>query len=294
MRELLADQLDWYWTAMFRPRLVGLTDEEYFWEPADGCWNVRQGDNGRWQADFAQPTPEPPPFTTIAWRMVHIASVLGNRASWHFGDRSWNDADVAPASADDAIALCETAYGMWKSGIDDMDEAKLDEQSEGPPNSADVHFPFAAVIQHVNREVIHHGAEVAVLRDLWRATRPQSPLVAAALSGDLAALEAMGGDEVAEAKAQSPGLLVTAFERPVPRPVFERLVAMGFDPNFIVAQRTVLHSAAGAGDTEAVKLLIEAGADRTIRDSLYSATPAEWADFFEKPETAAYLRSLDP
>ena len=28
---------------------------------------------------------------------------------------------------------------------------------------------MAALVLHVNREVIHHGAEVALLRDLYRA-----------------------------------------------------------------------------------------------------------------------------
>jgi hypothetical protein len=37
----LTDQLGWYWDNQFRPRLDGLTDDEYFWEPAAGCWSVR-------------------------------------------------------------------------------------------------------------------------------------------------------------------------------------------------------------------------------------------------------------
>jgi hypothetical protein len=30
----LAEQLSWHWEAQLRPRLAGLTDDEYFWEPA--------------------------------------------------------------------------------------------------------------------------------------------------------------------------------------------------------------------------------------------------------------------
>ncbi|PRC44551.1 serine/arginine repetitive matrix protein 1, partial [Mycobacterium sp. ITM-2017-0098] len=29
----LAEQLDWHWTGQLRPRLDGLTDDEYFFEP---------------------------------------------------------------------------------------------------------------------------------------------------------------------------------------------------------------------------------------------------------------------
>src|SRR5215472_16180689 len=37
----LTAQLEWHWTHQLRPRLRGLTDKEYFWEPVAGCWNVR-------------------------------------------------------------------------------------------------------------------------------------------------------------------------------------------------------------------------------------------------------------
>src|ERR1700722_6517655 len=32
-------------------RLEGLTDAEYFWEPVDGCWSLREGADGRWRLD---------------------------------------------------------------------------------------------------------------------------------------------------------------------------------------------------------------------------------------------------
>jgi hypothetical protein len=31
-------------------------------------------------------------------------------------------------------------------------------------------LPMAALVLHLNRELIHHGAEIALLRDLFRAT----------------------------------------------------------------------------------------------------------------------------
>jgi hypothetical protein len=33
----LVDQLESYWQHRLRPRLGGLTDEEYFWQPVPGC-----------------------------------------------------------------------------------------------------------------------------------------------------------------------------------------------------------------------------------------------------------------
>ena len=58
----LADQLDWHWPGALRPRLDGLTDDEYFWQPVAGCWTVRTDGS----VDFAYPPPQPEPFTTIA------------------------------------------------------------------------------------------------------------------------------------------------------------------------------------------------------------------------------------
>ena len=39
----------------------------------------------------------------------------------------------------------------------------------GPAEGPFAAYPMAALVLHINREVIHHGAEVALLRDLYRA-----------------------------------------------------------------------------------------------------------------------------
>ena len=39
----------------------------------------------------------------------------------------------------------------------------------GPAEGPYADYPMAALVLHINREVIHHGAEVALLRDLYRA-----------------------------------------------------------------------------------------------------------------------------
>ena len=83
----LAEQLDWHWREQLRPRLNGMTDAEYRWEPGPGAWNVRprgtgtapvQAGAGEFTIDFAFPAPVPAPVTTIAWRLGHIiVGVLG-------------------------------------------------------------------------------------------------------------------------------------------------------------------------------------------------------------------------
>ncbi|MFD1825808.1 DinB family protein [Mumia zhuanghuii] len=137
--ERLAEQLDWYWRKNLRPRLEGLTDEEYFWEPVRDCWSIRprgtsvapmSEGSGEWTMDSASPAPVPAPVTTIAWRLAHIiVSCLGYRVAWHFGGQD----------------------------VDSQTFAYV-----GPER-----FPMEGIVLHVNRELIHHGAEISLLRDLY-------------------------------------------------------------------------------------------------------------------------------
>ena len=66
----LHDQLDWHWQHGLRPRLEGLTDEEYLWEPVPGCWSLRAradatttdaAGGGDLVLDYVWPDPTPAP-----------------------------------------------------------------------------------------------------------------------------------------------------------------------------------------------------------------------------------------
>lgn len=172
----LAAQLTWHWEHQLRPRLSGLTDAEYLWEPVEGCWSIRARPDGTYAPDWAFPAPEPPPLTTIAWRLAHIGQTLAQRADFHFGDGTLTDDRIpwpGPTAAE-GLAWVDGAYAAWTAGLAAADDSMLARRSDGPPGTLDGRFPFADVILHVNREVIHHGAEVALLRDLYRAGWPGS------------------------------------------------------------------------------------------------------------------------
>lgn len=163
--ERLADQLDWYWSQNLRPRLNGLTDEEYFWEPVGDCWNVRPRGAGEWTMDSVSPAPVPAPVTTIAWRLGHIiVSCLGYRVAWHFGGQEVDSRTFAYAgTADEAVKQLEEMYGRWNAGVRALSDTDLDH----PPAVGPERFPMENRILHVNRELIHHGAEISLLRDLY-------------------------------------------------------------------------------------------------------------------------------
>ena len=165
----LSTQLDWHWTNQLRPRLDGLTDEEYFWEPVPGCWSVRPVGGGKFMADFQFPEPTPPPVTTIAWRLSHIAGpILAWRNAKHFGGPSFDIQTFDwPGSARAALDLVDEGYAHWRTGVASLDaDALARDVGTVEPWPA----PMAALVLHINREVIHHGAEVALLRDLYRAS----------------------------------------------------------------------------------------------------------------------------
>jgi DinB family protein len=178
---LLVGQLEFYWAAHLRPRLRGLTDEEYFWEPVDGCWTLRQRPDGGYALDSTWPPPSPPPVTTIAWRLLHIAvGCFATRTSTFFGDGSVpGDATMAdprhaptdlPGTATDALAFLESTYQRWHDAIAVLDEEALCAPL-GPRGGPYADDPMAGLIVHINREVMHHGGEICLLRDLYRATQ---------------------------------------------------------------------------------------------------------------------------
>jgi len=72
-----------------------------------------------------------------------------------------------------------------------------------------------------------------------------------------------------------------------------RLIAeLGFDLNALVLNRTALHDAAWKNDVNTIKLLIELGADPTIRDRDHEGTALDWAEYNQQREAAEYLRTL--
>ncbi|WIX79906.1 DinB family protein [Amycolatopsis carbonis] len=172
----LHDQLDWYWQHHLRPRLDGLTDDEYFWQPVPNCWTVRPRTEkpdgpgaGDFTVDFAYPEPVPPPVTTIAWRLSHIiVGVLGMRAASHFGGPAMSYETFPYAgTAAEALDQLDSAYGNWISGVEKLDAEALARpvgEAEGPYAAS----PMATLVLHISRETIHHGAEVLLLRDLYR------------------------------------------------------------------------------------------------------------------------------
>lgn len=174
----LREQLTWHWEHQLRPCLDGLTDEEYLWESVAGCWNVRprgtstapmQGGSGAMTIDFAFPQPDPAPVTTIAWRLGHvIVGVFGARNATHFAGPAMDymTHDYA-ATAEEALAQLDAGYARWVQGVRSLGAGGLLHPC-GPGEGPYAKASLAELVLHIHREVLHHGAEIALLRDLYR------------------------------------------------------------------------------------------------------------------------------
>jgi hypothetical protein len=171
--EILA-QVQFYWDFSLWPRLEGLTEAEYLWEPAPGAWTVSRGEDGRYRPDGVSAEPDPPPVTTIAWRLGHmVVDMLETRINWHFGDRTYTRDTVNwPANVDEAKQRLRHAYLTWSEHIQALDDDALAAPVGGAESAQWADFPMVALVLHLNREIIHHGAEVALMRDLYRALPP--------------------------------------------------------------------------------------------------------------------------
>jgi hypothetical protein len=180
LNDRLRGQLDFAWRGHVRPRLEGLTDEEYHWEPVPGMWGVRargtgtapiQAGVGAMTIDFEIPEPDPAPVTTIAWRLAHVVvGVLGVRNAAHFGREpvGYESFDYA-ATADEALTQLDAEYATWLDGVTALGEDGL-ARPVGPSEGDHAEDPYLELVLHIHREVIHHLAEVCLLRDLYRAT----------------------------------------------------------------------------------------------------------------------------
>ena len=180
-------------------RLDGLTDEEYLWEPAPGCWSVRPGPDGRSIMDGG--SADPPPLTTIAWRVCHVIDLLAaeRNATW-LGLRPLRtprtprtpetlgtprtpgtlrtlrtvrtvrdvERDGEPASAAEAQEQLRAAYQLFREHVAAAEPAAL----MAPMGRVAGYFARdtrTAFVLHELDELIHHGAEIALMRDLYRA-----------------------------------------------------------------------------------------------------------------------------
>jgi hypothetical protein len=276
-----------------RARLDGLTDEEYLWEPAPGCWTIRPRIDGSWVADWPLPRPEHEPFTTLGWRLWHLIDMYGEDRAPRWLDLPPQGPPVGfdagqdpPATAAEAIERLERAHARWDAHLSLTDDVRLAEPIGPVAGPEYAGRTRAAYVLHMLDEHIHHGAEISLLRDLWRwqhTTVSDDPVVERIIRGDVAVLDEF------DREAPPAGLvdLAAGYAR---WDLVVGLLQRGAPVS--TTGRTALHLAAGAGEVDIVQLLVEHGGDVAARDDEFHATPKQWAEFLRHPPVVDLLSAL--
>ena len=189
---------------------------------------------------------------------------------------------------DYALTLVSWSWIARQQGIQlDLIDALVDAGAslDGNPNNALVNGNFAAA-EHLIKRGADLTLEVALCLGWWDDVERLLPTVSDNEKQFAFVLSALHG------KADA----------------LRRLIAAGVDLNApsagLYSHGTPLHHAVSSGSLEAVKVLVEAGANLNVADSAWGGTPLGWAQHYlsegqsdhsdsEYAEIAAYLRSCD-
>ncbi|MEV1048883.1 DinB family protein [Streptomyces sp. NPDC049916] len=122
-------------------------------------------------AHTGEPEPDEVPVTTIAWRLGHLHSGFAGQWEWSFGERRQEPHDLVDFTPSASLALERfwARLDRWRASMAATTEEQLDTVGFSQyPYGSDPDDPFASTLAAANLELIHHMAEIGVLRDLWR------------------------------------------------------------------------------------------------------------------------------
>ncbi|WP_251149828.1 DinB family protein [Cellulosimicrobium sp. Marseille-Q4280] len=171
-------QLGFSWLVL-ADRLATVTQAELEWEPGpDALRVVRRGEEraprtlgpGEWVMEWPA-GPESAQPRTIAWLVAHLTEAFFERWEWTFGDHE-RRRDAVPFSGEVGPAVDGLRRGVdrWREGVEALPDDEMFTVGLSQATPIDAQSPFAHLVAHMNRELIHHGAEILLLQDLYRAS----------------------------------------------------------------------------------------------------------------------------
>lgn len=148
-------------------RCLGLNDDELLRESVAHCWNLVSDEShaGGWSYPYDFDPPMPHPVTTIGWRLVHLVGVNLIYVEHAFGTASRNFPDLAVhGTAAEVLADWRASTDPISSWLGSADDEDL--MTDRPSHSGGTRTA-GEVMRILVDEQTHHGAEIALLRDLY-------------------------------------------------------------------------------------------------------------------------------
>jgi hypothetical protein len=135
---------DFAWERL-RNRMGGLMDAELRWRPAPA------------DADIS-----------LEWRLKHIATLLSEdrNALWLDQTPSSGQLPEGRGGAVPMLDLLDASYALWRKVLASCTDESLD-RPVGPRGGFYAGDTRRSFVLHILDELIHHGAEAALLRDLY-------------------------------------------------------------------------------------------------------------------------------
>jgi hypothetical protein len=144
-----------------------MTDDELLWTPTEDAWTLQRdsSQSGGWSYPYEFDPPTPHPVTSIGWRLVHITASNWIYLEHAFGPGQRNFPDLpVHGTAREVLEDWQSSRAPVTRWLRDATEEDLTEMRPSHLGS-----PLAAgeVMRILIDEQTHHGAEVALLRDLY-------------------------------------------------------------------------------------------------------------------------------
>jgi DinB superfamily len=165
-RDVLLFTMDEAYTRL-RDRLEGLTEDEFFWKTVPKAWTIYEDRPGHWTYDYAIPDPIPPPVTTIAWQVTHLATTRFMYHEWAYGAAKLTFPQLEiPDTVAGAIKFLADGYQALRADLEvenDLDQPRKTNWGEMWP----AWRIFTTMTDH---DALHSGT-IGCLRDLYLWTR---------------------------------------------------------------------------------------------------------------------------
>ncbi|MBI3738211.1 MAG: DinB family protein [Chloroflexi bacterium] len=162
--ESLLRQCDDVWSRV-QEYLAGIRADEFAWSPINNVWHLIE-QNGRWTIPYAWVPPQPAPFTTIAWRMAHMAANKVLVLDHAFGKRQARLANLnLPADAEGMMNYLRDCHLPLRAQIEQLNDADL-----ATPRYTEwgEQRPTERIIVSAILHDMEHGAQIATVREFYR------------------------------------------------------------------------------------------------------------------------------